>query len=89
MEWTGTGQQERGNGPGMDSNTDGMDREWTAREMEDGLYREWTGNVQGDAEYVTYDAASMPVSRDIRGDNVMPVAGCSSQAHECMHACSM
>ncbi len=66
-----------------------MGREWTAREMEDGLYREWAGNVQGDVEYVTYDATSMPVSRDIRGDNVMPVAGCSSQAHECMHACSM
>ena len=52
-EWTGNGQQHRWNGQGMGS-------------KREGLYREWTGNVQGDAEYVTYGAASMPVSLSCR-----------------------
>ncbi len=37
----------------------------------EGLYREWTGNVQGDAEYVTYDACIM--QRYLGTDEVMPV----------------
>ncbi len=52
-EWTGNGQQHRWNGQGMDS-------------KREGLYREWAGNVQGDAEYATYDATSMPVSLSCR-----------------------